>query len=51
MSQVVDIFMTSLISWARSLEAPGLDSGLLDYRERMSQRPALRRFKDKYLKN
>lgn len=49
--QVVDIFMTSLIGWAKSLEAPGLDTGLLEYRERMTQRPALQKFKEKYLKN
>lgn len=48
--QVVDIFMTSLIGWAKSLEAPGLDTGLLEYRERMAQRPALQSFKAKYLK-
>jgi glutathione S-transferase len=48
--QVVDIFMTSLIGWAKSLEAPGLDTGLLEYRERMTRRPALLKFKEKYLK-
>jgi glutathione S-transferase len=48
--QVVDIFMASLIGWARSLEAPGVDTGLLEYRERMTQRPGFQRFKEKYLK-
>lgn len=48
--QVVDIFMTSLIGWAKSLEAPGLDTGLLEYRERMTRRPALQTFKEKYLR-
>jgi glutathione S-transferase len=49
--QVVDIFMTSVIGWAKSLEAPGLDAGLLEYRERIVQRPALQTFKAKYLKS
>jgi glutathione S-transferase len=48
--QVVDIFMASLVSWAKSLKAPGLDRGLLDYQERLSQRPGFQRFKEKYLK-
>jgi glutathione S-transferase len=48
--QVIDIFMSSLLSWAKSLEAPGLDSDLLNYRERMMQRPGFQRFKEKYLK-
>ncbi|WP_141734277.1 glutathione S-transferase family protein [Oligoflexus tunisiensis] len=48
--QVVDIFMVSLISWAKFLSAPGLDRGLLDYRERLSHRPGFQSFKEKYLK-
>ncbi|HYX31637.1 MAG TPA: glutathione S-transferase family protein [Oligoflexus sp.] len=47
--QVVDIFMTSLVSWAQSLDAPGLDKGLVEYRDRMTQRPGFQRFREKYL--
>ncbi len=48
--QVVDIFMSSLISWAKTMEAPGLSRDLLDYEERMMQSPAYQRFKTKYAK-
>lgn len=48
--QVVDIFMTSMLNWGKMVDAPGLDSTLIDYRERMMQRPAYQRFKEKYLK-
>jgi glutathione S-transferase len=48
--QVADIFLSSIIGWARSLEAPGLDRGLLDYQERMMQRPGYQKFQEKYLK-
>ncbi len=48
--QVVDIFMSSLISWAKTMEAPGLSRDLLDYEERMMQSPGYQRFKEKYAK-
>jgi glutathione S-transferase len=48
--QVVDIFMASLIGWALALGAPGLDAGLLEYRERMRQRPAFLSFEEKFMK-
>lgn len=48
--QVIDIFMASIISWAGSLDAPGIDADLLAYRDRMNQRPAFQSFREKYLK-
>lgn len=46
--QVIDIFMTSLLSWALSMEAPGVDAGLRAYLGRMKERPAFLRFQEKY---
>lgn len=47
--QVIDIFMSSIISWARDLDAPGVDADLLAYRDRMQQRPSYQAFCVKYL--
>jgi glutathione S-transferase len=46
--QVADIFLSSIIAWARSLDAPGVNAQLLEYQERMMQRPGYQKFTAKY---
>ncbi len=47
--QVVDIFMTSILTWAASMDAP-IDRGLLEYKSRMKERAGFQSFMQKYTK-
>ncbi len=46
--QVVDVLVGSILMWALSLNAPGIDKGLLGYVERLKARDAFQRFVQKH---